>query len=117
MATVPLFPDSVQVNLNGSGAGTAQLGPTGHGQVWTVNSISVRTAQTVSTGTCQCLVYVGDRASAENFLDGTFSGDTGDVFDTPVTLKLNQSVFAVWSSGVASDIATLAITGTSEQRL
>lgn len=115
MATVDLWPDSVQIKLDGTGAGTARLGPTGHGQRWTVNSVSVRTTQAVSTGVCTCNVYAGDRAGSENFLDGTVSGDTGDIFDTQFTLRLNDYIWAVWSGGVANDLATLTITGTSEQ--
>jgi hypothetical protein len=116
VATVPIWPRQVQVKLSGSGGGTASLGPTGHGITWTLGTISVKTAQTVTTGTCQCSIYVGDDTSAVNFLDGTFSGDTGDSTDAASgqQIRLGKSVFAVWSSGVASDVATLTITGTME---
>lgn len=116
MATVPIWPRQVQVKLDGTGAGKATLGPTGHGIVWTLGTISVKTAQTVSTGTCQCSIYVGDDASAVNFLDGTFSGDTGDSTDAAqgVQIRLGKQVSAVWSGGVANDVATLSLTGTME---
>lgn len=116
MATAPVWPDQIQVKLNGSGAGTARLGPAGHGITWTLGTISVKTAQTVTTGTCQCQIYVGDDASAVNFLDGTFSGDTGDSSDAAAgqQIRLGKYVFAVWSGGVAGDTATLNITGTME---
>lgn len=114
--TCPVWPSQTQVTLNGSGAGTARLGPSGHGVVWTLGTISVRTAQTVSTGTCQCSIYAGDDASATNFVDSTFSGDTGDSTDTAsgMQIRLGRYVFAVWSGGVAGDIATLTINGTME---
>lgn len=114
--TCPVWPSQVQVKLNGSGAGTARLGPTGHGVTWTLGSVSVKTAQAVSTGTCQCLFYVGDDASATNFVDGTFSGDTGDGTNraSGMQIRLGKYVWAVWSGGVANDIATLTITGTME---
>ncbi|HLK00464.1 MAG TPA: hypothetical protein VKU39_11225 [Streptosporangiaceae bacterium] len=116
MATVPVWPRQVQVTLDGTGAGTARLGPTGHGITWTLGTISVHTAQTVSTGTCQCQIYAGDDASPVNFLDGTFSGDTGDSTDAGngMQIRLGKYVFAVWSAGVPGDIATLSITGTME---
>lgn len=116
MATAPVWPGQVQVKLNGSGGGTASLGPTGHGIVWTLGTISVKTAQTVATGTCQCSIYVGDSATDTNFLDGTFSGDTGDSTDAAngTQIRLGKKVFAVWSGGVASDVATLSITGTMD---
>lgn len=110
----PVWPSQTQVTLNGSGAGTASLGPSGHGVTWTLGTVSVRTGQAVSTGTCQCLIYVGDRASAENFLDGTFSGDTGDSTNAAsgTQILIGKKVFAVWSGGVPGDIATLTVTGT-----
>jgi hypothetical protein len=116
VATVPIWPRQAQVKLNGSGAGTASLGPAGHGITWTLGTVSVKTGQAVSTGTCQCSIYVGDDASAPNFLDGTFSGDTGDSTDAASgqQIRLGKSVFAVWSGGVASDTATLTLTGTME---
>ena len=114
MATAPIWPRQTQITLDGSGAGTASLGPTGHGITWTLGTISVKTAQTVSTGTCECSIYVGDDTSAVNFLDGTFSGDTGDSSDAASgqQIRLGKRVFAVWSAGVAGDVATLTITGT-----
>ena len=115
MTTVDVWPDTVQVKLDGTGAGTARLGPTGHAQNWTVSSVSVRTAQAVSTGVCQCTMYAGDSPTSDNFKDATVSGDTGDIFDTAISLRLGQYIFAVWSGGVANDLATLTITGTSEQ--
>lgn len=114
--TCPVWPSQTQITLNGSGAGTASLGPTGHGVVWTLGTISVRTGQTVSTGTCQCSIYVGDDASATNFADATFSGDTGDSTNAASgrQIRLGKQVWAVWSGGVPGDIATLTITGTME---
>src|SRR5215469_15657174 len=101
--TCPVWPSQVQVQLDGSGNGTASLGPTGHGITWTLGTISVHTAQAVSTGTCQCTTYVGDDASATNFADATFSGDTGDSTDAASgrIVRLGKKVFAVWSGGVA----------------
>jgi hypothetical protein len=102
--------------IGGQGNGTASLGPGGHGITWTLGTISVRTAQTVATGTCQCTIYVGDDTSPVNFLDSTFSGDTGDSTDAAngQQIRLGKYVFAVWSGGVANDIATLTLTGTME---
>ena len=114
--TCPVWPSQTQIKLDGSGNGTASLGPSGHGVVWTLGTISVKTAQTVSTGTCQCSIYVGDDASAVNFLDGTFGGDTGDSTNAAIgmQIRLGKKVWAVWSGGVAGDVATLTITGTME---
>jgi hypothetical protein len=114
--TSPVWPSQTQVKLNGSGAGTARIGPTGHGVVWTLGTISVKTGQAVTTGVCECNVYVGDDSSATNFVGGTFSGDTGDSLPdaSGTEVRLGKYVFAVWSGGVPGDIATLSITGTME---
>lgn len=111
--TCALWPSQAQITLDGSGNGTARLGPSGHGVVWTAGQVSVRTAQAVSTGTCQCSIYVGDDTSQVNFTDGTFSGDTGDSTDAAsgMELRAGKYVFAVWSGGVPGDIATLRVTG------
>ncbi len=116
MAVAPIWPRQVQVTLDGSGSGTAQLGPSGHGITWTLGTISVKTAQTVPAGTCQCSIYVGDDTSPVNFLDGTFSGDTGDSSDAAAgqQIRLGKYVLAVWSAGVPGDVATLTLTGTME---
>lgn len=115
-STCPVWPDQGQVKLDGSGGGTVRLGPAGHGITWALGAISVKTAQAVSTGVCQCNIYVGDDASATNFLDGTFSGDTGDATSRAAgaQIRLGKYVFAVWTGGVPGDIATLTLTGTME---
>ena len=116
MAVVPIWPRQIQIKLDGTGAGTASLGPSGHGILWTLGTISVHTAQNVATGTCVCSIYAGDDTSQVNYLDSTFSGDTGDSTDaaTGHQIRLGKKVFAVWSNGVADDLAFLTITGTME---
>lgn len=115
-ASCPIWPSQTQITLNGAGAGTARLGPAGHGITWTLGTISVHTGQAVAVGTCQCSIYVGDDASAVNFTDSTFSGDTGDSTDAASgrQIRLGKWVWAAWSGGVPGDTATLTITGSME---
>jgi len=114
--TAPIWPRQTQITLDGTGSGTATLGPSGHGITWTLATVSVKTAQTVSTGTCQCQIFAGDDTSPVNFVDGTFSGDTGDSTSAAAgtQIRLGKTVSAVWSGGVPGDIATLTLTGTME---
>jgi hypothetical protein len=114
--TCPVWPSQTQITLNGSGAGTARLGPSGHGVIWIIGNINVHTGQAVSTGTCQCTIYVGDDTSAVNFRDSTFSGDTGDTTDAASgeQIRLGKYVWAVWAGGVPGDLATVTITGTMD---
>lgn len=105
---------TASVTLNGSGAGTVQLGPASPGEAWQPTQVSVSCSATVSTGTCQCNIYAGATAAQPSFVDGTFSGDTGDTTDAIGGRVVNpgQSVFAVWSGGVPGATATMVVNGT-----
>ena len=105
------FTLSASVTLNGSGAGTASIGPTFPREIWDISVASV----SVSTNTAEavCKLYSGPQATQVNFVDGTTWGSTGDStsnFSFP--LHQNQKVFAVWTGGDASATATLVVTGT-----
>jgi len=109
---VPIRPGSVTVALNGSGGGTVKIGPVGAAEVWQaeVASISVSTA----TAEAQCRIYVGDQPTANNFVDGTLSGSTGDSTDrvSARPIRLGDYIWAVWSGGDPGSVATLNVTGT-----
>jgi hypothetical protein len=112
MAAVPIRPGSVTVVLSGSGAGTARIGPAGARETWQAEAASVSVS--TSTAEAQCRIYVGDSATAPNYVDGTLSGSTGDstgrVSARP--LKLGDYVWAVWTGGDPGAVATLNVTGT-----
>jgi hypothetical protein len=75
---VPLDQTAV-VTLNGSGGGTAKVGPLSAREVWFPANVHVRVSTTTSEA--QCLVYVGGDAIQVNFRDGTFTGSSGDSSD------------------------------------
>lgn len=104
------------VTLNGSGAGTAKVGPLSAREVWNVANASVKTVQTTVTNEAQCNIYVGLSATQENFRDNTQTGSTGDatgkVAGSPV--KVGNYIFAVWSGGDAGVQAQLVVTGTKD---
>lgn len=104
---------AASVTLDGSGAGTAQLGPSSPGEVWRPSQVSVSCSQIVTTGTCQASIYAGAAVGRSTFVDGTFSGDTGETTDAVGgrTLHPGQSVFAVWSGGVPGATATVVVAG------
>jgi hypothetical protein len=112
VTTAPIRPGSVTVVLNGSGAGTAKIGPAGAFETWQAEAAAVSVA--TNTAEAQCRIYVGTDATAPNYVDGTLSGSTGDstgrVSARP--LKLGDYVWAVWSGGDAGAVATLNVTGT-----
>lgn len=110
---VPLN-ESAVVTLNGSGAGTAKVGPLSAREVWSPGNVSVSCSSTSSEA--QCSIYVGDAAIGKNFVDLTVSGSSGDSTDrvSATRVKTGQYVWAVWSGGTAGAVATLNVTGTKE---
>lgn len=107
---------SASVTLNGSGAGTVQLGPSFPREVWRPDKASVICSAVVTTGTCQASIYAGPQAQQSWFRDATFSGDTGDATDAVKAdeLRVGAYVWAVFSGGVPGATATLTVRGTRE---
>lgn len=112
MRTQP-FTRTASVVLNGSGNGTASIGPTITNEVWTVAVAAVSASS--NTNEAICKTYAGAAVSASTFVDGTTWGSTGDStssFGAPV--YSGQRVFAVWTGGDAGAVATLVINGTRQ---
>jgi hypothetical protein len=104
------FTFTATVTLDGSGAGTAGIGPSFPRESWVVGVASVN----ASTNTNEAIakIYAGPQAG-QGFVDGTTWGSTGDStsnFSAPVFL--GSKVFAVWTGGDAAAVATLTVTGT-----
>lgn len=112
------FPLSVtaSVVLNGSGAGTVQLGPSLPREVWRPAKASVQCSATVTSSVCQATIYSGPQAAQAYFRDATQSADTGDSTDAVAADELRPGtyVWAVFSAGVAAATATLTVTGIRE---
>jgi hypothetical protein len=94
------------------GAGTAQIGPANHREVWYPEVISVSASSNVHESTCN--IYAGPDSTQENFVDSTTTGSTG--FSTyPTTnrqVKCGEYVFAVWNGGDGGAQGRLVIVGT-----
>lgn len=111
MTEVPLS-ESQPVILDGSGNGTARLGPA-FGETWSPSTVSVKVSTAVSEA--QCRIYLGSDTSDSNFVDGTLSGSTGDSTDRVTgPFRLPNYIFAVWTGGDAGATATLAVLGSRE---
>lgn len=112
-ATLPLN-ETVSVALDGSGAGTARLAPASSNETWLPTLASVKCSS--ATNEAQCLIYVGAKVSDDSFVDGTFSGSSGDATDKVTGYQIGRTrdpyIFAVWSGGDAGAQATLVVTGT-----
>jgi hypothetical protein len=104
---------TVSVILDGSGNGTAQIGPTTTNEVWSPSVASVSVATNVNEA--QCRIYAGNALSAGYFVDGTTWGSSGDSTSNFASqVYPGQSVFARWTGGDAGARATLTITGTRQ---
>jgi hypothetical protein len=109
---------SAVVTLNGSGAGTAQLGPIGQRESWTPAVVSVKTNQAPGSivNEAQCKIYAGPDTSDSNFVDGTLSGSTGDSTGNIAgqTVVCGEQVFAVWTGGDAGAQGRVIVSGTKQ---
>jgi hypothetical protein len=97
----------------GGGTGQAQLGPASPGESWAPTRVSVSCSADVTTGTCEASIYAGPTTDQGYFVDGTFSGDTGDQSDgiTGQVLHPGEFVTVVWTGGVPGATATMQIQG------
>jgi len=113
MQTVPLN-ESASVVLDGSGNGTARVGPTGHGITWHPAVASVRV--NTNDNEAQVAIYVGSTATAENFADASYVGSSGNSSDSVAAaeVRLGSYVWAVWTGGDPGSQATLTVTGSQD---
>ena len=118
MRTVPLN-ESGSVRLDGSGNGTVRIGPDEPAARWlpTVASVSALTAAPV-VNEAQCLFYAGQAPVQQYFVDGTFSGSSGDSSDRITGRVISRTqlpyIWAVWTGGDPGAQATLSVSGTKE---
>jgi len=102
--------ETAVITLNGSGNGTAKLGPLSAREApWYVTSASVK-ANNSPTNEAVCQLFAGPDSTQSNFRDATYSGSSGDASDKVAgKLQMNNYVFAVWSGGDANVQATLTV--------
>ena len=116
MTSVPLR-ESAVITLNGSGAGTAKLGPLSAREKWHPNNaaVSVTYTGTAPTNESQCTILVGDN-TIQRQRGTTFTGSSGDSTDgvSADTIRSGEFVWAVWTGGDAGQQATLVVTGTKD---
>ncbi len=102
--------ESTSIALDGSGNGTASLGPTGPQETWTPSNVSVICSTNVLEATCK--VFAGPAATGPYFKDITVDGSTGDATDKcNLVIPKGWFVWAVWTGGDAHATATLNVDG------
>lgn len=111
---VPLRETAV-ITLNGSGAGTASVGPLTAREVWYPDNVAVKCAPPASgvSVEAQVAVYMGDSATQPNFRDNAVFGTSGD--NTGACngdqVKKGHKIWAVFSAGNPNVQATVTVTG------
>jgi hypothetical protein len=110
MTQLPLS-ETTSATLNGSGDGTASLGPTGPNESWLPSNVSVTCSANTAEATCK--VYAGPVPTAPYFKDITVDGSTGDATDRcNLPVPKGWRIWAVWTGGDAGATATLNVDGT-----
>ena len=109
------FRETGIVTLNGSGNGTASIGPLSARETWypTLVALSVNTPIVKEA---QGLVYAGEQPLQQYLVDGctdASSGDSTSNIDGRV-IRSGQKVFAVFSGGDAGHIAMMVVSGEKE---
>jgi len=111
------FRETSVIVLSGTGTGTAKLGPLTARETWYPSNVSVKTTfpgtQTVPTLESECDIFMGARATADNFRDKSYQGSSGDASGALSADKVQcgQYIWAVWTRGDAGVQATLTVTG------
>ena len=100
----------VNVTLNGSGNGTASIGPQRVREWWSNLVVAVSVATTVNEA--QCSLYVGSTIQSSTFLGTTPNGSHGATATLPRPIPTGYQIWCVWSGGDANAQATLHVTGT-----
>jgi hypothetical protein len=111
--TVGVLREFASVVLNGSGAGTVKIGPTGARERWRPSTVSV-SANANPTNESTCNIYIGDANTfPTRLIDSTVNGSSGDSTGNidGKSLKVGEFVWAVWTGGDAGQRATMVVLG------
>jgi len=105
------FQLSATVKLDGSGNGTAQLGPQSAVR-WEPSLVAIQTVNQSVTTVPACAIYAGSVVTPSTLVDQTYNGqnNSSTKIDGQI-LYQGQYVYAVWTGGVPGDTATLRVTG------
>jgi hypothetical protein len=107
---LPITGGQALLQLNGSGAGTASVGPTGLGTVWYPASVVFGTSVTPFDSSI-INVYVGP-AGVPTALQGTLiTGGVGVVSLAIPAMSPGLYIIAVWSGGTAGSTVSMNVTG------
>jgi hypothetical protein len=103
--------ESAVIVLDGSGNGTAKLGPLSAREIWYPDNVHVSVSTT--TKEAHCNIYMGSDTTQSNFRDESTFASSGDSSGTcnADTVRVGHSIWAVWTGGDANSQAVLTVTG------
>lgn len=116
MARTVALQASDTITLDGNGNGTAAVGPSAPGEVWSPDSTGITCTGVIpATGTPTLFIYAGNGISPGTFIDSTYNvTSAASSLISGKQLFPGQQVFAVWSDGPPGQTATLAVKGTRQ---
>ena len=92
------------------GTATAQVGPQGLGQSWSLDQCYLSTSAG-QFDTAQCVVYVGPLALPQSAVTGSLQGGSSQFGLGGIGLADGWFVWAVWSGGTPGSLCYLRVTG------
>jgi hypothetical protein len=103
--------ETTSVTLDGSGNGTAKLGPSGPQETWTPSNVYVECSTNAAEAVCK--IYAGPSATSPYAKDITVDGSTGDSSEKcNIPIPKGWFVWAAWTGGDPGATATLNVDGT-----
>jgi len=105
--------ETAVINLNGSGNGSAKIGPLTARETWYPDTVAV-SANNPPTLEAQCVISTGD-INTKRFRDSCIDGSTGDSTGKATgRLVKGDYVWADWTGGDAGVQARMTVTGEKE---
>lgn len=104
---------SASVTLNGTGAGTVQLGPSITNEQWLPTSVSVFMTGAAPMNLATVFLYTGGSTGPNTFVDSTY--DVTSASSSMISGQViwpGQYIYATWAGGNASATATMIVQGT-----
>lgn len=103
--------ESAVIVLDGSGNGTAKLGPLSAREIWYPDNVHVSVATV--TKEARASIYMGSDTTQSNFRDESVFASTGDSSGTcnADIVRVGHYIWAVWTNGDANAQAVLTVTG------
>jgi len=106
-----------RVTLDGSGNGTAQIGPSRIREHWQIQYVTVSvtfpSGQVTPTNEAQAALYLGSNPQASQLVSQTATGSSGDTCGMGgMDIQSGQKLITKWVGGDSGQVATMVVVGT-----